>query len=146
LLKTETTTPDMKKVIQAITNKIDVKELANVVRDNVKKRIDTGKNADGSSMTPLKPATIKTKQKQGGIDPRKPLVFKGGTQKGVQAQTVSKKEAHVVSTGMAKGYFGKNVSSKEVLKFQRDKGRDPFAVSKDDVQDVIKLVKKQLGR
>lgn len=136
----------MKKVIQAITNKINVKELANVVRDNVKKRIDSGKNADGSSMTPLKPLTVKIKQKQGGISPRSPLVFKGGTQKGIQSVTISKKEAQIVSTGMAKGYFGGGVSSKKVLEFQRDKGRDPMTVSKDDVQDVIKLVKKQLGR
>lgn len=136
----------MKKIVSALTAKIDVREIANLLRDNVKKRIDTGKNYDGSAMTPLKAKTVATKRKQGGIKPSSPLIFKGGTQKGIQAQTVSKKEAQVVSSGMAKGYFGGGISSGKVLKYQKDKGRDPMGVSKDDVKDVIKLVKEQLGR
>ncbi len=136
----------MKKVISDITKKIDVKEIATAIAVNVQKRIDSGVNADGSKMTPLKKQTIDIKRKQGGIAPSKPLVFKGGTKKGIKSVRISNKEAHVVSTGMAKGYFGGGISSKKVLEFQRDKGRDPMSVSKDDVQDVIKLVKKQLGR
>lgn len=136
----------MKKLISKLTSKIDVKEIATVIAGNVQDRIDRGKNADGSAMTPLKDSTIKIKQKRGGISPRTPLVFKGGTQKGIKSVRISQREAHVVSTGMAKGYFGGGISSKKVLEFQRDKGRDPMSVSKDDVQDVIKLVKKQLGR
>lgn len=136
----------MKKVIQAITNKIDVKEIATAIAGNVQDRIDKGRNADGSTMTPLKDITVKIKQKRGGISPRTPLVFKGGTKKGIKSVRISKKEAHVVSTGMAKGYYGGGISSKKVLEFQRDKGREPLAVAEQDIKDAIKIVKRQLGR
>lgn len=117
-----------------------------MIAGNVQKRIDSGTNADGSKMTPLKPATIKVKQKKGGISPNKPLVFKGGTKKGIKSVRISNKEAHVVSTGMAKGYYGGGKGSIEVLKYQREKGRDPLNVSKEDIQDTTKLLRKQLGR
>lgn len=142
----KTTYPDTKKLLKTITDKIDVKEIATMIAGNVQKRIDSGTNADGSKMTPLKPATIKVKQKKGGISPNKPLVFKGGTQKGIKSVRISKKEAHVVSTGMAKGYYGGGKGSIEVLKYQREKGRDPLNVSKEDIQDTTKLLRKQLGR
>lgn len=136
----------MKKVISDITKKIDVKEIATAIAVNVQKRIDSGVNADGSRMTPLKKETIDIKRKQGGIAPSKPLVFKGGTKKGIKSVRINNKEAHVVSTGMAKGYFGKNLSSVEVLRYQKDKGRNPLEVSKDDLTTVKQILKKQLGR
>lgn len=136
----------MKKVISEVTSKIDVKEIALKVAGNVQKRIATGKNADGSSMTPLKSSTIKVKQKQGGISPSTPLVFKGGTQKGINAVKVSNKEAHVISTGQASGYYGGRISSEKVLQYQSEKGRNPMEVSNSDMSDVEKLLRKQLGR
>lgn len=138
----------MKKVIQAITNKIDVKELANVVRDSIKENFDKGLNADGSKMRPIAKVTIDIKRKQGGIAPTKPLIFKGGSQKGIQSLRISKKEAQVVSTGMAKNYFKSSgdISSKDMLKFQAKADRKPFGVSGKALKSVLELVKKQLGR
>lgn len=141
---TKTTYPDMKKIVAEITSKIDVVEVANIIRDGVKSRIDKGKNYDGSAMTALKPATVKTKRKQGGIAPTKPLIFKGGTQKGVQSQRINGKEALVISTGNAKGYYGGSQSSANILKFQADKGRDPFGVSDSDMKEVEKYIKRKL--
>lgn len=136
----------MRKIIEAVTAKIDVKEIANLIRDNNKKRIEKGINVDGSKMKALDPKTIAVKKKQGGISPSSPLIFKGGTTKGIQSQSINKKEAIIQPSGTAKGYFGGQISSKDMLKYQAEKGRDPYGVSNDDMNDVDKLLRKQLGR
>jgi len=119
-------------------------EFANVVRDGIRSRFNKSQNVDGTKMTPLKPETIQVKKKKGGIDPKKPLVFKGGTQKGIQAQAINQKEAIVVSTGNAKGYYGGSTSSQDVIGYQRIKGRDPFGVSDKDRKNIKKRIKELL--
>lgn len=138
----------MKKVIQAITNRIDVKEIANVVVKSIDDNFNKGLNADGSKMRPLAKQTIEIKKKRGGIAPTKPLIFKGGSKKGVKSIRINQKEAQVVSTGMAKNYFegSRDISSVDMFKYQEKQDRKPFGINEKVIQDVIKLVKKQLGR
>lgn len=119
---------------------LNIKEIANIVRDDINKNFDKGQNADGSKMKSLNPETIKIKKKRGGINPSKPLIFKGGTQKGIKSQTITPKEAVIISTGNAKGYYGGSTSGKDVLRFQRGKGRDPFGVSKNAIRAIRKYI------
>lgn len=143
---TTTTYPDMKQIISEITARLDVKEMANIVSDDIKNNIDKGLNADGSKMKPLSPATIEIKKKRGGISPSKPLIFKGGSQKGVKTQRVNSKEALVISTGFAKGYYGGGIGSTDMFKYQEKATRDPFGVSKRAVDLIVKYIKEKLGR
>lgn len=135
----------MQKIVNEITSRLDVVEIANIVRDSVKDNFETGKNYDGSSMKSLQGKTIQLKSKQGGIAPSKPLIYKGGSQRGIQTQRISKKEALIVSTGNAKNYFtGKTISASEMLKHQADKGREPFGVSDKAMTNVEKYIKRKL--
>ena len=144
MIKTEY--PDMKKIVSEIVKRIDVKEIANIIRDDIQVNFDKGLNADGTKMTQLKASTVKVKQKQGGISPKSPLVFKGGSKKGIKSTRINDKEAVITSTGMAKGYYGGGISSQEVLKIQSEKGRDPFGISDTAFKKVEQYIKKQLGR
>lgn len=119
---------------------LDIKEIANIVKDDIKERFDKGLNADGSKMTALKSGTIKVKKKQGGINPSKPLIFKGGSQKGIKSVRINNKEADIVSTGYAKGYYDGGESTVNVLKYQRDKGRNPFGISKNALRAIRKYI------
>lgn len=121
--------------------RLNAKEFANIIRDDIKDNIEKSRNADNTRMTPLKAKTIETKKKQGGIAPRKPLIFKGGTQKGIQSQTLTQKEAIVVSSGSAKGYYRGQTPSIDVLKYQIKKGRDPFGISDRAIRAIRKRIK-----
>lgn len=137
----------MKKVISAITKKIDVKEIANIIRDDIQANFDKGLNADGTKMLELSPETIAIKKKRGGIAPTKPLIFKGGSKKGIKTTRISDKEAVVTSTGMAKNYYGNGgISSAEMLIYQRKVARDPFGISDNAENNIEKYLRKQLGR
>lgn len=131
----------MKKLISKLTSKIDVKEIANIIRDDIEDRFEEGKNFDGKNMKPILKSTIDIKRQRGGINPSKPLVFKGGSKSGIRALTISKKEAVIIPIGTAKGYFGKSISSGTMLRFQREKGRDPFGVSKDARKAIVNYIK-----
>ncbi len=125
--------------------KLEAIEFANNIKDDIQENFDKSRNVDGSAMKPLKKETIAIKRKQGGISPTKPLIFKGGSKKGVKTQRISRVEAIVYPTGNAKHYFGKSSTpSKTVLKFQRPQDRDPWGVSKRAVKKNRELVKKRL--
>lgn len=143
---TKTTYPDTGKIIKAITDRINVKEIANIIRDSIKDNMDNGINADGTKMQELAKETIRIKKAKGGIAPSKPLIFKGGSQKGVKSTGIDKKNAVVTSTGMAKDYYGKkNISSKKMFEYQALQARDPFGVSEEADKQIDKYIRRKLG-
>lgn len=124
--------------------KLEAIDFANIVKDDIQERFDKGLNIDSSRMTPLKKETIAIKKRRGGIAPSKPLIFKGGSKKGVKTQRISRTEAIVYPTGNAKGYYGGSKSSKEVLGFQRQKGRNVWGVSELAKRKIRKSAKDKL--
>ena len=133
---------DIEKLFQKQFDKINVAEIANIFRDDIQSNFDKGLNADGSKMRSLSRETIALKKKAGGIAPMKPLIFKGGSQRGMQTQRVSKNEAIVVPTGNAKNYFSnKTISTVDMLGYQAKADREPFGISDKADKKVDKYLK-----
>ena len=126
-------------------SKLTAIDLAEVVKKDIQERFDKSLNADNSRMTPLKPQTIALKRKRGGIAVSRPLVFKGGTQKGIRTQEISRTEAWVLATGKASGYYGGEIDSKKMLGYQISKGRSPYGISDKAKKGMNKIIKAKLG-
>lgn len=143
-IKIEGDLSGIQKVIDD-ASKIDVGVMADIIRDDIIDRFEEGTNWRGGKMKPLKKETINIKRKKGGINPSKPMVFKGGTRNGIKSEKLNSKEAIIIPTGTAKGYYGGEISSVDVIRFQRDKGRDPFGISKKASKEIDKYIEKTLG-
>ena len=130
--------------VKAKIEKISAFEIANILNDGYKKRMDKSQNVDGSAMRPLKPETIAAKRAAGGISPTKPLIFTGELKSAGELSGDRTEAVLSIRDAQKTGYDGKptGMTNIGVLKSQKNKGRNPFGFSKlIDLPSIAKYIK-----
>lgn len=135
---------DLKPILNKVEGAFSLKELANLIIEDIRENIEQSKNFDGSAMSPLRPSTISLKAKSGGLAPSKPLIFKGGLISGIKMESVNKDEVHIIEKGISKDYSkSKSIPSTKILQMQWDKGRKPFGVSQKALNRINARIKER---
>lgn len=133
-------TKELEKLVKKYT--LDMQALGEVVVSELEKNYDKSRNADGSKMTPLKPATIAYKRKLGSANATKPLIRTGILRKSNFAITTGRNKVEI----SVRDFVRNGTTNNKILDFQEKFNRKPFGMSDEIDKQVDKFLDKALGR
>lgn len=133
-------TKELDELVRKYT--LDMNAIGEIVVGELEKTYDKSKNADGSKMKPLKPATIIQKRKLGVKNPAKPLIRTGQTQHSNFYVFTARNKVEISVRDSVRN----KTTTNQILDYQEKLGRTPFGRSKIIDEAVDKYLDKQLGR